>query len=99
MNNHSVVFGNAFPRHKVVEFSNTGMVFTVAKPLGLDNVGIRMICTHEPGMGAAYDIQEGPERLSHIGGIMYFDLVELPETPKKVDKWIIRPRMLLSMKQ
>ena len=78
-------------RHKIVEFSNSNMSSTVAKPLALDNIGMRMIYCLEPSICAPFENQHGNEKMTHIGGILFFDLMELPETPKKVDKLIIRP--------
>lgn len=80
------------PRHKVVEFPNCAMACTVAKPLGLDNVGMRMIYCRDPAIGAPFEAQEGSgDRMSHVGGILFFDLMQLPDPPKKIEKWIIRP--------
>ena len=69
------------------------MSCTVAKPLALDNVGMRMVYCADPSIGASFEVQEGTQRMSHIGGVLFFDIMELPESPKKIDKWIIRPSM------
>jgi hypothetical protein len=79
------------PRHKIIEFSNSNLSCTVPKPLALDNVGIRMIYTHDPNCGALFEIQENSENMSHLGGILAMDLIMLPEVPKVIDSWVLRP--------
>ncbi|KAJ3366849.1 Protein casc1 [Kappamyces sp. JEL0680] len=79
------------PRHKVIEFPNGNLSCTVPKPLALENVGIRMIYANDANCGASFEVQEGSERMSHIGGILHLDLMMLPDPPKKIDSWTIRP--------
>lgn len=53
-----------------------------------------MVYCADPSIGASFEVQEGTQRMSHIGGVLFFDIMELPESPKKIDKWIIRPSMI-----
>ncbi|KAJ2995479.1 hypothetical protein HDV02_000764 [Globomyces sp. JEL0801] len=78
------------PRHKQVEFLDTNMMCSLAKPLALDNVGIRMLYYYDTNCGIPYESQIGPH-YSFIGGILHFDLMELPEQAKRVETWVMRP--------
>lgn len=77
------------PRYKTIEFQNS-LTCSVARPLALDNVGIRMCYTYDSNCAAKFVMQKGAKK-SVIGGVLYLDLIELPETPKKVETWTIRP--------
>ncbi|TPX57393.1 hypothetical protein PhCBS80983_g03887 [Powellomyces hirtus] len=96
---HNYVFGiwgnlTKNPRHKVIDFADLKMSTTLPKPLVLANVSIRMLL--ESGFTAItpYEQQStaGPP-MSVIGPILNFDLIEMPDPPKTVDTWTIRPML------
>jgi cancer susceptibility candidate protein 1 len=76
-------------RFKAIEFPELGMSTGLPKPLALANVAIRMLHKSDPTCGVLYE-KQSKSKLNIIGGVLYFDLVELPEAPKKVDSWTIR---------
>ncbi|KAJ3114581.1 Protein casc1 [Phlyctochytrium bullatum] len=86
------VWGNLTknPRHKAIEFNDINMTMTLPKPIALANVSIRML--YETSMSASlpFQEQEGPVHLTPVGGMLFFDLFEMPDPPKTFDKWIIR---------
>ncbi|KAJ3260143.1 hypothetical protein HK103_001219 [Boothiomyces macroporosus] len=79
------------PRHKFIDFTDISMSFSLPKPLALDNVGIRMLLKSGEGAFANYEATNGGSLVSPIGGVLLFDLVELPEAARKIDSWILRP--------
>ncbi|KAJ3314544.1 Protein casc1 [Boothiomyces sp. JEL0838] len=79
------------PRHKFIDFTDISMSFSLPKPLALDNVGIRMLLKSGEGAFANYEVTNGGSLVSPIGGVLLFDLVELPEAARKIDSWILRP--------
>ncbi|KAJ3215408.1 hypothetical protein HDU67_000453 [Dinochytrium kinnereticum] len=86
------VWGNLTknPRHKAIDFGNINLSMTLPKPIALATVSVRML--YETGYTATIPFleQEGPIHNSVVGGILYFDLFEMPDPPKNFDKWIIR---------
>ncbi|KAJ3188063.1 hypothetical protein HK101_009233 [Irineochytrium annulatum] len=86
------VWGNLTknPRHKNIDFSNVNLSMTLPKPIALANVAVRMLYQTGLSASAPYILQEGSKNLSIVGGVLSFDLFEMPEPPKTFDKWIIR---------
>lgn len=82
-------------RHKVVDFADCGMMCTVPKPLGLDNVAIRMILDTSIYSTLPYENIKVDSHVSIIGGVISLDLMELPDGPKKINSWTIRSCILL----
>ena len=78
------------PRHKLIEFNDLNMSFTLPKPLSLSAVAIRMSFNASPNCGVAFENQASGPRMAYVGGILYFDLMELPDLPKQVDEWTMR---------
>jgi hypothetical protein len=64
---------------------------SIPKPLSLANVGVRILLETGPEASAEFEDQETERHMSVVGGVLYLDLVELPELAKAVDKWTIRP--------
>jgi hypothetical protein len=79
------------PRHKLIEFSECMMGCSVPKPLALDHVGIMMLYNSGPNSAMPFEAQRGDTQYAVIGGVLRLDLVELPDPPKRVDPWTIRP--------
>ncbi|KAJ3324256.1 Protein casc1 [Boothiomyces sp. JEL0866] len=79
------------PRHKFIDFPDINMSFSLPKPLALDNVGIRMLLKSGEGASATYESTKGGPSVAAIGGVLLFDLVELPEAARKIDSWTLRP--------
>ncbi|KAI9088741.1 hypothetical protein DFS34DRAFT_598231 [Phlyctochytrium arcticum] len=78
-------------RYKSVEFGERHMSSGLPKPLVLSNVAIRMILESSHSATVPYEQQTGPRILSVTGPILLFDLIEMPDLPKTVDQWTIRP--------
>ncbi|KAI9138734.1 hypothetical protein BKA69DRAFT_1089659 [Paraphysoderma sedebokerense] len=101
------VWGNLIKnsRHKSVCFSdNPHFSLQLPRPIALANVGIRMlyytgvaeglVFCHTPTIDRLSRSDENNSKkcsMSVIGGVLYFDLVELPEPPKVVEFWTLRP--------
>ena len=64
---------------------------SIPKPLSLANVGVRILLENGSEASAEFEEQETERHMSVVGGVLYLDLVELPELAKTVDKWTIRP--------
>ncbi|KAJ3039947.1 Protein casc1 [Rhizophlyctis rosea] len=86
------VWGNFVknPRYKSVEFTPTPLQTTLPKPLALASVAIRMLYQSSAGCTSPFEVQESGTHVSPVGGILYLDLVEMPEPPKTVESWTIR---------
>ncbi|KAJ3150288.1 Protein casc1 [Geranomyces michiganensis] len=92
------VWGNLTknPRHKVIEFGDLHMSTSLPKPLVLGNVSIRMLL--ESSFTATADFEDQAvvgkrPPMSVIGGVLNLDLIEMPDLPKTVDAWTIRPML------
>lgn len=80
------------PRHKFMDFPETNMSFTLPKPLGLASVAVRMLMMTGTSSLVDYQAQSGNDKKTIVGGLLHFDLVELPDLPKQVDSWVMRTR-------
>eukprot|EP00842_Homolaphlyctis_polyrhiza_P006463 jgi/Hompol1/6818/HPOL_003796-RA len=67
---------------------------SLPKPLILSNVAIRMIYMSGVNCGIPYELQEGDGHRSFVGGILLFELSEMPDPPKHVDTWTVRQSTL-----
>jgi hypothetical protein len=67
------------------------MMCSVPKPIALDNVAIRMLFDISTTGLIPFEIQKGDNQYSVIGGVISLDLIELPESPKTINSWLIRP--------
>ncbi|KAI8822900.1 uncharacterized protein EV422DRAFT_383551 [Fimicolochytrium jonesii] len=79
------------PRHKVIEFPSVHISASLPKPLVLANIAIRLLLESGITATATYEKQEGPTPMSVIGPVLQLDLIEMPDMPKVVDAWTIRP--------
>ncbi|KAJ3086489.1 Protein casc1 [Quaeritorhiza haematococci] len=81
------------PRFKMIEFNEIEMSASLPKPLALSNVAIRMLYETSPTVSMLFPSEQNTKKLhmSIVGGVLFCDLVELPEVPKTVDAWTIRP--------
>lgn len=77
------------PRHKIIDFAECKMQCSLPKPLVLSNVAIRMLYSSGPNSVIPYEEQRG-QKMAIIGGVLDFDLIDLPDLPKIVEPWIIR---------
>lgn len=84
------------PRFKVIEFEKERMSASLPKALALSNVAIRMIYESNAKFATLYEEPHFRSRvhMRAIGGVLFLDLVELPEMPKSIENWTIRPSML-----
>ncbi|KAJ3181987.1 Protein casc1 [Geranomyces variabilis] len=92
------VWGNLTknPRHKVIDFADLRMSTSLPKPLVLGNVSIRMLLESGFTATAEYEDQAVVGKkppMSVIGGVLNFDLIEMPDPPKTVAAWTIRPML------
>ncbi|KAJ3148431.1 Protein casc1 [Geranomyces variabilis] len=92
------VWGNLTknPRHKVIDFADLRMSTSLPKPLVLGNVSIRMLLESGFTATAEYEDQAVVGKrppMSVIGGVLNFDLIEMPDPPKTIDAWTIRPML------
>lgn len=82
------------PRYKVIEFPEINMSCSLPKPLALSNVAIRMLYSSGPNCNIPYEHQTG-QKMAIVGGVLDFDLIDLPELPKIVEPWIIRTSTII----
>ncbi|KAJ1343174.1 hypothetical protein BSLG_002200 [Batrachochytrium salamandrivorans] len=78
------------PRYKIIEFMDIKLSASLPKPLALSSVSIRMLYMTGVNCGVPFEVQEGLGHWSFVGGILMFDLSEMPNPPKNVDTWTIR---------
>ncbi|KAI9209837.1 uncharacterized protein BJ171DRAFT_485169, partial [Polychytrium aggregatum] len=79
------------PRFKSVEFRDKSLSSTLPKPLALANVAIRMLLEQSTTCASPYETQSEKQQLSVVGGVLYFDLAEMPDSAKSLGSWCIRP--------
>ncbi|RKO87557.1 hypothetical protein BDK51DRAFT_27374, partial [Blyttiomyces helicus] len=78
------------PRFKTIDFDAVSMSSSLPKPLALASVAIRMLYESGNTVGVSFEEQEGIS-MSPVDGVLFLDLVEMPDPPKTVDAWTIRP--------
>ncbi|KAJ3294999.1 Protein casc1 [Borealophlyctis nickersoniae] len=86
------VWGNLIknPRYKTIEFPHHSMSSSLPKPLALASVAIRMLYQSGHTAAAPFEHVQTGQHMSVVGGVLFFDLVEMPDPPKSVDNWTIR---------
>ena len=74
-------------RIKVVDFSKTGMIVDIPKPLALHSVAVRVVyhpANHVPGIRKS-DGVDVP-----VGGVLHMDMLEVPPSARQVKGWMMR---------
>ena len=79
------------PRYKSIDITDAHISLSIPKPLSLANVAVRVMFEHGCDALTQFEIQETDCHMSVVGGVLFLDLVELPDLAKVVDKWTIRP--------
>jgi hypothetical protein len=74
-------------RLKVVDFSGTGIVVDIPKPLALHSVAVRIVhhpANHVSGIGKATGTDVP------VGGVLHMDMLEMPPSVRQVKGWAMR---------
>eukprot|EP00946_MAST-07B_sp_MAST-7B-sp1_P005369 g5369.t1 len=74
-------------RLKVVDFSGTGIVVDIPKPVALHSVAIRIVyhpASHVSGIGKAAGTDVP------VGGVLHLDMLEMPPAVRQVKGWTMR---------
>ena len=82
---------NSIFRYKSIDIIESHISMSIPKPLSLANVAVRIWLENGSAAATRYEAQDTERHMSVVGGVLYLDLVELPEMAKNVDKWVIRP--------
>ena len=78
------------PRCKDVEFAQVNMSFTIPNQLSLAHVSVRMLNVTDQNISVLYQpVNEIPHQ-AIVGGVLYFNLLDLPDLPKNIGEWTIR---------
>jgi hypothetical protein len=78
------------PRYKTLEFNDKRQCITIPKPIIMESIAIRIIYREELPEIQLYK-SETKDQLSVIGGILFLDLLELPEQKIESNQWMLQP--------
>jgi len=78
------------PRYKTLEFNNKRQCITIPKPIIMESIAIRIMYREELPEIQLYK-SSSKEQLSIVGGILFLDLLELPEQKIESNQWMLQP--------
>ncbi|KAL7754314.1 hypothetical protein RI367_000295 [Sorochytrium milnesiophthora] len=81
------------PRHKLVDFGQAlGITVTLPKPITLVSVAVRMMYERQLTTLIAHTLRQNTmPALAPVDGILFLDMVDLPDPAKTIDSWTLRP--------
>ena len=100
------------PRFKTMDFPSNQIYSILPKPITLGTCAIRALYENTLSISSHFDIeqlraydQSSLQRKSNvnepyktvIGGVLYLDLWELPDSAKIIDEWTLRPGKYMFM--
>ena len=83
------------PRFKLVEFSDLAISATLPKPILLSPLAVRFLYMTGPTSVAAFRNKKERKPLAPVGGIMFLDLMEMPDLAHNVNGWMMRIGIIL----
>ncbi len=83
-------------RYKLVEFKHDGITLNLPKSILMENSALRVV--YDKNSAALCKLARKAEShgLKVVNGVMYLDLMELPEMAKQSGGWKIRPSQFLN---